>query len=397
MTRFSSLTAKITAFYLTLIALYFLINLAITIIYINNEQREDVEILLSHALSESLEYVRGERHGGVNLDFLYDIPHMTSVLKKIGAKDIEFFYSSEKYHAKSGEIAASKLIHSGSYLNLKSSDSEIRAHIMDTAITIFFQHLAYLVVVGVLGVYFINRLLSPLNHLAEQCKNYKDGNEFYLASKNTGSEIVQIKTALNALVARFEGFRKKDKEMVAAATHELKTPLAIIKARVEKFETSKNYTKSAFIAEINEDIKRLYLEIKGILYFNIFDYDEKSEFSVRSEILAAIAKVDLLLKNNKLLVQIKGEDFMVTARKNLFAKMFMSILENAIQYAARGTTIDISLENKTLRIKNAQGGSANLFSSKLGTKILEKIATELDFTFEIHKDSEDYEVSICFN
>lgn len=396
MININSLKSKITIFFLILTSIYFLINLAITLNYINNEKREDLQILLSHALSESYDYIK-KYQDKTNLSFLYDIPHMTSVLEKSGARDIKFFFSAEKYHPKDNEIAVFKQLRNGTYFNLKSNDSVVKKHIIDTAITMIFQHLAYLVIIGILGIYFINKLLLPLGHLAEQSKNYKDGNEFYLNDKNIGIEIEQIKTALNMLVRRFGELRKKDKEIFAAATHELKTPLAIIKARVEKYSENHKYTKDEFIKDIDEDIKRLYLEIKSILYFNIFDFDEKVIFSVREEICGSIEKVDLLLKNYKLDVKILGDDFNLEARKNLFIKMFMSIFENAITYTKTGTTIEVYIENKTIKVKNKQGGKVNLFSSKLGIKILEKLSKELNFTFDIFKDSQDYEVIICFN
>ncbi|RAX54850.1 hypothetical protein CCY99_01470 [Helicobacter sp. 16-1353] len=446
-----SLKGRITAFFLALISVYFAINLTFLLNHINNEKRDNLEILLSHALSESMDYIK-EKQDKTELGFLYNIPHMTSVLKKSGAREIEFFFSDEKYEPKEYEIAVSKRLKNGTYFNLKSDDSEVRKYILEATQALIFQHLGYLVLVGILGVYFINRLLLPLGHLANQCKNYQDGNKFYLNDKNVGSEIKQIEHALNALVSRFDELRKKDNEIFATATHELKTPMAIIKARVEKYSENLKYAKESFISDINEDIKRLYLEVKSILYFNIFDFDEKAVFSVKGEISEAISKVDLLLKNRGLRVEILGDDFMLESRRNLFVKMFMSIFENAIAYAKMGTKIEISIEDsgesgvesvaessldsaesvesrvksgesraesalnssgesldsaesstdssksrKIIRVKNEQGGEVNLFSSKLGIKILEKISKELDFSFEIIKDDKFYEVVIYFN
>ena len=85
-----SLTNKITIFFLILTSIYFTFNLILTLIYINNEKRNDLEILLMHALSESYDYVK-KNQDKTNLTFLYDVPHMTSVLEKSGARDILFF------------------------------------------------------------------------------------------------------------------------------------------------------------------------------------------------------------------------------------------------------------------------------------------------------------------
>ena len=75
----------------------------------------------------------------------------------------------------------------------------------------------------------------------------------------------------------------------------------------------------------------------------------------------------------------------------------MSIFENAIAYAEQQSTIQITLDSKIIKIQNTQGGEINLFSSKLGIKILQKLCNELNFTFDIIKDSTNYEVIIYFN
>ncbi|RDU56511.1 sensor histidine kinase KdpD [Helicobacter sp. MIT 99-5507] len=390
------LTNKITIFFLMLTSIYFLTNITLAIIYINNEKRQDLEILLWHSINESYDYVK-KYNDKTNLDFLYHIPHMTSVIEKIGGREILFFFTKERYKPKKGEIAVSKKLPNGTYFNLKSSDIAVKKHIYETAMQLILQHLIYLIIIGILGIYFIRKLLSPLNYLANQCKNYKSGNEFYTNGKNVGDEIKQIESALNMLIHRFEELRIKDKDLFATATHELKTPLAILKARVEKFQHNQEYKKDAFIDDINEDIKRLYIEIQSVLYFNIFDFDEKTDISVIQSIKDIISKVDLLLKNRELEVEIIGDDFILHTRQNLFLKMLMSIFENAIAYAQSKSTIKISLDSKIIKIQNTQGSNINLFSSKLGIKILGKLCSELNFTFDIIKDRKNYEVVIDFN
>ena len=61
-----------------------------------------------------------------NLTFLYDVPHMTSVLEKSGARDILFFFSKDEYKAKNNEIAVSLQLQNKMHFNLKSSDIEIK-------------------------------------------------------------------------------------------------------------------------------------------------------------------------------------------------------------------------------------------------------------------------------
>lgn len=395
MIRLDSIKGRTIVFFLLLISIYFVINLISLLIYIDSKKHEDLETRLSITLNESYEYVR-ENQDKTDLNFLYNIPYMIAMLLNSGARQIEFFFSDEKYQPDSNEIVVSRQMENGKYFNLKSSDSEVKKYIINTAIMQLLQHSIYLIVILILSLYFLNKLLSPLNNLVKKCKNYKDGGTFALSKQHLLVEIEQIESALSILIHRLEELRKKDKEIFALATHELKTPLAIIKARVERYSDNQAYLKDDFINDINNDIKRLYLEVKSLLYFNVFDFDEKSTFSIKEAIEDSVLKVDVLLKNNHLRIKILGDDFSITARKNLFVKMLMVLLENAIIYAKIDSVIEIAIKGKTIHMKNTQGEAINLFSSKLGIKILDKISKELDFTFDIIKDSHTYEIIIYF-
>ena len=204
-------------------------------------------------------------------------------------------------------------------------------------------------------MYFIRKLLSPLIHLANQCKNYRSGNEFYSNHKNTADEIKQIESALNMLVHRFEELRIKDKEIFATATHELKTPLAIIKARVEKFQQNNGYKKENFINDINSDIQRLYLEIQSMLYFNIFDFDEKEDISVLHTIKEAISKVDLLLKSRNLEVKIIGKFYTANKTKFIFKNVYVNLWKcHCIRGTAKHNTNHARFKNYQYKIHKVE-------------------------------------------
>lgn len=395
MIKLNSLKSKITCFFLLLISIYFIINTTTIILQICKAQTNNLEILLSHALHESFDYIK-ESGENTNLSFLYSIPHMVSVLEKSGAREIEFFFSKGQYQPKSNEISISKLLHNDIFFNIKSTTDELKKHIFNTAINYIAKHLVYLLIIGVLGVYFINKITIPLGHLAEQCRNYKDGSRFYLNEWSYSEEINQIKNSLNILTERFENLRKKDKEVFIQATHDLKTPLAIIKARVDGIDWDK-YRLTRFKDEIDDDLQRLYLEIKSILYFNIFDYDKLEYLSVKNELEEIVNKCEILLKARNLSAEIVGEDFKLHIRKNLFCKMLISMFENAMIYAKEGTTLSIKIGNHTIEMSNIKGSEINLFSSKLGVKILQKLSCELGFDFEVKNSNDLYLVIINFN
>ena len=183
---------------------------------------------------------------------------------------------------------------------------------------------------------------------------------------------VIVVTLLSKRVVRPFARNIEDQKMfITNASHELKTPLAIISADTEMLETLKGgdeWTRS-----ISGQVNRLNGLINDLI--SLAKADEKDEFQAEdvnfSDIVADAAnqfKPVADQQNKKLTTDIRS-DIHVLAEKNLLQELANILIDNATKYCDDSGEIKVSLTKKT-GDKRAQFSVSNTYanSAKADTK-----------------------------
>lgn len=396
---FSSLRIKIILLFSMLVAAVFAVNLVVAVRILEAEKRSDLEKILTHATEDSMEeYLPPDVNEKTDISYLYDVPHNISLLQDSEADSIEFVVSKNIYVSQSKEIVGYTKTYSGLYLNCISKSAKIDAAVNRYAKNLLIGYVIYLIVILTISFFALERLIRPLGLLALKCRTYKDGDVFEIAHKKCGDEICEVSGAFASLVERLENYRKKEKELFKEAAHELKTPIAIMRARLDVYQNSDEYDKEKFIFEISADVERLVSELKGVLFFESSDFEASGEFEAARSIKNTLAKMDILIKRQSVDVLMEPANLRLNKPKKLFEKLILALMENALTYAKNGSQIVINIEEhaKTICIKNEKGGEKYLFSSKIGEKILDRISNEMGFSYIIHDENGFYEVCLNF-
>lgn len=190
----------------------------------------------------------------------------------------------------------------------------------------------------------------------------------------TSSALVMYFLAARTLKPISEAIMR-EKELVANASHELKTPIAAIVAGSEvmlrrgKKNTQKKYTEGLKI--INEEanyagnlvneLLRLYRMDAGSLEIRKDIIDLEQLVSKSIEEVKSMAEE----KNVKLKFKNKAKNIKVRGDADLLKLMISNILENSVKYNKKGGKINITLEDKKLLIKDTGIG--------IGDKEIKKI------------------------
>lgn len=394
-----SLKFKITLIFSIAIAIAFSINWVIAIKTIHAEKTEEVEKVLQHLLIESTdEYINSPLHPSSDVSFLYTIPHNEMILSDSEVSGLHFMVSRNPHKTHEAEIAASIKLSNGYYLNAVSNHLKIDSSARKYGEKLLLRYIISLVVILIIVTFILDFYMKPLASLALKTREWRRENPLDLMIDDASSEIKDVSTAFAALVRKIEGYRLKEAELFKEAAHELKTPLALMRSRLDVYQSNNHYLKDKFINDLGHDIDRLSSELKNVLFLESSDFDEASHMDVLTTFKMLKVKMDILIQRKALSIKLPEETFEIVAPEKLLNKVLSALIENAVTYAEEKTEITIGCNPKTREIEiiNSIGGEKYLFSSKIGEKILKRLSSEIGFTYTIQNSKELYRVQLNF-
>lgn len=394
---FNSLKLKITLIFSLLMAIAFWINWQVAIQTIHDEKVEDLEQVLSHLLIESRdEYILEPLSATSDLHFLHTIPHNVLILKDSEASQVRFLVKSIPYTPKKNEVSVSIPLENGVYLNAISNHAKIDASVAKYGSKLMVRYLTSLLVILIVSFILLQRYMRPLGILAERSRGWRSGDTFEFSIHNASQEIDELSQAFSALVHRLEGFRAKEKALFKEMAHELKTPIALMRARLDVYESSDHFTKDKMLYELGHDIERLMSELKNVLFFESTDFEDPQSFEMADILTEVIKKVEILSQRRSLKIILPSESFRVHAPRKIFLKVIRALIENSVTYAKEESEIIINVDpiKKSLTISNQKGGEKYLFSSKIGQKMLDRVSPDIGIGYQICDEEEWYRVRV---
>lgn len=195
----------------------------------------------------------------------------------------------------------------------------------------------------------INRMLKPL---VEINKLMKEINELSLyaqiEAKGNAEEINELILNFNSMISRLEKAFAGQKQFVENVSHEIKTPLTIIKTNLESILYDESVNKKEMSDAMRTAIKSInYLDAltEDLLLLSIVDKQnlklEKvavlecvKEVEQELDSFAKLQKIDLTLTA-------RDKEEYVLAQKVLLKRAIANIVENALKYSPRNSKVDI--------------------------------------------------------
>lgn len=220
------------------------------------------------------------------------------------------------------------------------------------------------VVIGIVSIigggifyFLINRLLKPLKKLTAEINNI----DVYNIHENTkaisnvrgSDEIQKLAHAFNQAFDKiYQGYKEK-KEFSQNVAHELKTPVAIIRAKIEL--EKKNGNENEFINSLDKNVARLQELIDSMLILS----DSKKINIEPTDINAVIEELSLdfeSIYNDKSNFIVEGY-LCVNTDPLLIQRVLYNLMDNAIKYSYDNEAIKIILKDKEKSVEIINKGN----------------------------------------
>lgn len=213
------------------------------------------------------------------------------------------------------------------------------------------------VVLSFVGGYLIaDNSLKPLERLNDEMKKKSAKN---LGEKinfvDNGDEISELIKSFNDMSEQLSRSFEAQKEFVENASHELKTPLAIIQANVDSILADSKIDKQDLMSMLEDSRSSILFMNKlteDLLLLSLVDVDfERENLNLRKVLEEAVADARRLVDGEKFEIVLNdGEGIDVKGNMVLLKRAFQNLIENSIKYS-KGKKLIVDIEKKYGDIK----------------------------------------------
>ena len=200
---------------------------------------------------------------------------------------------------------------------------------------------------GILAYFVSGRALMPLHSFASQVEKVQMNN---LADMRINEEVLpefrQLNRSFNQMLERLNNAFAAQRQFVGNAAHELRTPLALMQARLELFsaEHSDVLPETAeFLALLREQTERLTQMTKTLLEMSNLQQVARNEHIQLAPMIEEIFTDLASLAEKKEISLVYDGDGVMTGSDALIYRLLFNLTENAVKYNHPGGRVRISV------------------------------------------------------
>ncbi len=203
---------------------------------------------------------------------------------------------------------------------------------------------------GILAYFVSGRALMPLHSFASQVEKVQMNN---LADMRINEEVLpefrQLSRSFNQMLERLNNAFAAQRQFVGNAAHELRTPLALMQARLELFSAEHPDVlpeTAEFLALLREQTERLTQMTKTLLEMSNLQQVARNEHIQLAPMIEEIFTDLASLAEKKEISLVYDGDGVMTGSDALIYRLLFNLTENAVKYNHPGGRVRISVTQK---------------------------------------------------
>ena len=200
------------------------------------------------------------------------------------------------------------------------------------------------------GYWMSRRALAPVDQITQTARSISVQNlSSRLSVPRTGDELQRLSETLNSMFERLEAAFKKIIQFTADASHELRTPVAVMRTRTElslrKPRSAEEYRET--VAQVHSELEKTSDLVERLMLLARADYGvEALQLSTADlgEIVREVCSQGRMLSEAKEIdfrEQIPSRPVWVKGDAHALRRLFLILIDNAIKYTPKGGRVDV--------------------------------------------------------
>jgi two-component system, OmpR family, sensor kinase len=200
------------------------------------------------------------------------------------------------------------------------------------------------------------RAFRPVEQLINEVEAITDGRSLHrrVAADQGSDELSRLTATLNAMLARLEHSFAALRRFTADASHELKTPLTVLRADVERamHPVTRGDERLVALEEALQETARMADLVDSLLTLARADegrFDLHREFVDLEPLVREVSETAVILgEDASLTIELPTlEPGAVLGDRTRLRQLFLNLVTNAIKYTPRGGRVEISLTRRS--------------------------------------------------
>jgi heavy metal sensor kinase len=204
------------------------------------------------------------------------------------------------------------------------------------------------------GRWLAGRALEPVDRMITEVREITDGRTLHrrLAVPMVKDELGRLADTLNQMMARLESSFAALRRFTADASHELKTPLTVVRAGVERAITRPDVPQETLAAleETLQEVNRMTELLDSLLTLARADEGRaelhREPVDLRAIVNDAGETGELLADHAGVAIEIRtpAEPIVLAVDRSRVRQLVLNLIENAVKYTPRGGNVSVHLD-----------------------------------------------------
>jgi len=362
--KFNSLKLRVLVWFGGVVALILILFSLSFRYFLNQSINSNIETKLYHEAIENLaHYLRNDKNSDERKNESVQIIILKDGItvkqsSEFDLKNINKFLKSNKsfyiFENDNDESINALLILTKDNYKVLIYQKDIDNRIENFEDTLFILNSILLIILIYTASRLIDKILLPIKKITKSARDISINNfSKTISEQKEDDEIKELVDSFNNMVKRLKDGVENLDRFNSDVSHELKTPLTVIKGEIEitlrKLREPQEYQKS--MQTIYREANQMQKIVEDLLLLTRYSKDNiKDSFrvcSLDSNLLAVVDKFSSKLKEKEIALHLEQiEPISINANESLISSIFSNLIDNAIKYTPNGKNIYISLFKK---------------------------------------------------